>query len=515
MNAERVPLDLPRRVMRRALAVAVMTLLGALALGLARTDADIDGEVQAAMSLAAAMSRLTQAGSLSDAELIAVLQAHEGETPLRHLSLALRDGAGRLLLGRLQGPEGSPLVEALTDLHRRWRPGTEVKPVTWPLPRPGREPWTLTLAAQRDSERREAVAYLGSLLGVLLLGMALMLAVMSWNVRSAFRPLQGLLAAIGRIQAGDTAAARAIPVMPTGELEQIAAALRALGQALDAAQAERRMLGHKVQSLQEEERMRLSRELHDEFGQRLTAIRIDAAWLGQRLKDLADVQPVVQGMAEQCAAIQSDVRGLLARLQPLGGGAESQAEVGVATLAELLQGLAEGWRKSASGALQVRLEMELGAASHARTLPRDLALALYRISQEALTNVARHAQAREARRAPAVAGGRRPHSLVGGRRRRGPGRRRRGTAPRQWPGRHQGTRLGLRRRPAAQSGKARTRTAGPRAAGEAADQAVEFLRADGVAEVVRREFVEAAARVLAVRVHQEAAACLAPLSPAA
>ncbi len=385
-------MDLPRRVMRRAMAVAVLTLLGALALGLARTDADIDGEVQAAISLAAAMSRLTQASSLSDAELIAVLQAHEGETPLRHLSLALRDGAGRLLLGRLQGPESSPLVEALTDLHRRWRPGTEVQPVTWPLPRPGREPWTLTLAAQRDSERREAVAYLGSLLGVLLLGMALMLAVMSWNVRAAFRPLQGLLAAIGRIQAGDTAAARSIPAMPIGELEQIAAALRSLGEALDAAEAERRLLGHKVQSLQEEERMRLARELHDEFGQRLTAIRIDASWLAQRLKDLPDVQPVVQGMSEQCAAVQSDVRTLLARLQPLGGAADGEGDTSMATLAELLQGLAEGWRKSASGALRVALEID---ADPARALPRDLALALYRISQEALTNVARHAQAGE------------------------------------------------------------------------------------------------------------------------
>lgn len=396
MNAERVPLDLPRRVMRRALAVAALTLLGALALGLARTDADIDGEVQAAMSLAAAMARLSQAGSLSDGELIAVLQEREGETPLRHLSLALRDASGRLLLGRLQGPPGSALVEAVTDLHRRWRPGTEVQPVTWSLPRPGREPWTLTLAAQRDSERREAVAYLGSLLGVLLLGMALMLAVMSWNVRSAFRPLQGLLAAIGRIQAGDTAAARATPAMPIRELEQIAAALRSLGEALDAAQAERRMLGHKVQSLQEEERMRLSRELHDEFGQRLTAIRVDAAWLAQRLKDMPDAQPVLRAMAEQCAAIQSDVRGLLARLQPLGGAAEAEGEIAAATLAELLQGLAEGWRKSASGALQVRLEMDLGRTPQQRTLPRDLALALYRISQEALTNVARHAQAHEA-----------------------------------------------------------------------------------------------------------------------
>lgn len=395
MNPTRVPLDLPRRVMRRALAVALLTLLAALGLGLARTDADIDGEVRAAMSLAAAMARLSQSAQLGDAELVAVLRARDDETPLRHLSLAVRDGAGRLLLGRLQEPTASPVIEWLTDLHRRLRPGRAVEPVTWMLPRPGREPWTLTLAAQRDSERREAVAYLGSLLAVLVVGGALMLAVMSWNVRSAFRPLESLLAAIGRIQSGDTAAARSIPAMPIGELEQIAAALRSLGEALDATEAERRLLGHKVQSLQEEERMRLARELHDEFGQRLTAIRVDAAWLAQRLAELPDVQPVVQGMSEQCAAIQSDVRTLLVRLQPLGGAVDGAVEgdTTVATLAELLQGLVEGWRRSASGALRVELAID---AQHDRRLPRDLALALYRISQEALTNVARHAQAGEA-----------------------------------------------------------------------------------------------------------------------
>ncbi len=385
-----MPLDLPRRVMRRALAVAVLTLLAALALGLARTDADIDSEVRAAMTLAATMSRLAQADRLSDAELVGVLASRGDETTLRHLSLSLRDATGRLLVGRLPDGASSPVVEALTALHRRLRPSAAIEPVTWILPRPGRSPWILTLAAQPDSERREAVAYLGSLLGVLVAGLAVMLLVMRWNVRSAFRPLQGMLAAIGRIQAGDTAAARAMPTMPIGELEQIAAALRALGAALDAAQAERRLLGHKVQSLQEDERMRLARELHDEFGQRLTAIRVDAAWLAQRLQDLPDALPVVQGMTTQCAAIQSDVRGLLARLQPLAGVDEG---VSVATLAELLEGLADGWRRSASGALRVVLDVH---ARPERLVPRDVALALYRISQEALTNVARHARATEA-----------------------------------------------------------------------------------------------------------------------
>lgn len=390
MNSARIPLDLPRRVMRRALAVAAVTLLAAIGLGLARTDADIDGEVRAAMSLAATMERLARAGELSDAQLVAVLAARNDETPLRHLSLSVRDSTGRLLVGRLPEPSASRWVEVLTDWHRRWRPGLAIEPVTWTLSRPGKLPWMLTLAAQPDSERREAVLYLGSLLGVLLLGLIVMLVVMGWNVRSAFRPLQGMLAAIGRIQAGDTAAARAMPTMPIRELEQIATALRSLGEALEAAQAERRLLGHKVQSLQEEERMRLSRELHDEFGQRLTAIRVDATWLAQRLKDLPDVQPVLQGMLEQCAAIQSDVRGLLARLQPLAGVEDAEGPVSIATLAELLQGLAEGWRRSASGALHVDLAIE---APSGRAMPRGLALALYRISQEALTNVARHAQA--------------------------------------------------------------------------------------------------------------------------
>lgn len=390
MSEARVPLDLPRRVMRRALAVAALTLLAAIALGLARTDADIDGEVRAAMSLAATMERLARAGELSDAQLVAVLAARDDETPLRHLSLSLRDGTGRLIVGRLPEPTNSIVVETLTDWHRRWRPGLAIEPVTWMLPRPGKLPWILTLAAQPDSERREAVVYLGSLLGVLVAGLIVMLVVLRWNVRSAFRPLEGMLSAIARIQAGETAAARAMPTMPIGELEQIAAALRSLGAALDAAQAERRLLGHKVQSLQEEERMRLSRELHDEFGQRLTAIRVDAAWLAQRLKDLPDVQPVVQGMLEQCAAVQGDVRGLLARLQPLAGVEPGEGSVSVATLAELLQGLAEGWRRSASGALRVELAIE---AARERSMPRELALALYRISQEALTNVARHAGA--------------------------------------------------------------------------------------------------------------------------
>ena len=187
--------------------------------------------------------------------------------------------------------------------------------------------------------------------------------------------------------------------------------------------------------------MRLSRELHDEFGQRLTAIPRRRGLAGAAPQDLPDVQPVVQGMLEQCAAVQGDVRGLLARLQPLAGVEPGEGAVSVATLAELLQGLAEGWRRQCQRRA-ARRARHRGRAQ--RSMPRELALALYRISQEALTNVARHAGASVVTDHAALARGQRGDSVVGGRRRCGPRRCANRAAPRQRAGGHQGARVGVR-----------------------------------------------------------------------
>ena len=106
--------------------------------------------------------------------------------------------------------------------------------------------------------------------------------------------------------------------MPVRELEAVAALLRHLAGALDAAQARRRLLSQQLLSLQEDERARLARGLHDEFGQRLTALRVDAAWLSRRLAGQAEAAPVIAGMAAQCKQIQHDIRSWLTRLQPFG-----------------------------------------------------------------------------------------------------------------------------------------------------------------------------------------------------
>ena len=93
--------------------------------------------------------------------------------------------------------------------------------------------------------------------------------------------------------------------MPIGELQAIATALRELANALEGAEQQRRVLSQQVLTLQEDERQRIARELHDEFGQRLTALRADAAWLARRIGQDPQAHAVVSAMApnaKRCSA---------------------------------------------------------------------------------------------------------------------------------------------------------------------------------------------------------------------
>ncbi len=406
--------QLPGRVMRRTSLVAVLTLLLAAGVGLWRTENDIDDELRAAMSLAASMARLSQMGTLDDTAIVQAVRAQGNEVPLRHLALSLRDEHGALLLGRRPPAPAVAPLEQLARWHARWRPAAQIPPLSWSVPRTDGRLWSLTLTASPDSERREALGNLLGLLAVLTAGTTTMLAVMAWNVHHALRPVQQLLIGIRQLRTSPTDLALVLPPQTAHELKEVSAALQSLAQSLQDEQARRRVLSQQVLSLQEDERASLARDLHDEWGQRLTALRVDAAWLARRLGHQVELQSVVEGMAQRCEQLQQDTRSLLTRLQPLGptSTASEQAppQESLQRLRELLHGLVNGWQTPgrtegvvcvldwqlmpAPGAPPLSLAGQ--AALEAAQVPRALVLALYRISQEALTNVARHAQAQQA-----------------------------------------------------------------------------------------------------------------------
>lgn len=139
----------------------------------------------------------------------------------------------------------------------------------------------------------------------------------------------------------------------------------------------RRLASHQQAAL-EEERRHMSREVHDELGQQLTALKLDLAWLERRLED-SPVLDKVESMGILVTNTISTVRRISSRLRP-------------PLLDELGLGPALDWLVQdicGRAGLKYRLEIQLGGL----VPDEDFTLAIFRICQEGLTNVVRHAHA--------------------------------------------------------------------------------------------------------------------------
>jgi two-component system sensor histidine kinase UhpB len=159
----------------------------------------------------------------------------------------------------------------------------------------------------------------------------------------------------------------------------------ALERDLAAALAENRRLSQSHVRVQEEERRRLARELHDELGQHLNAIKIDAVSIRQCAADTSTeahrAALSIIGITDHLHAI---VRDMTRRLRPAG-----LDELG---LHAALEDYVEAWRGRYPG-----LRVDLDVAGDFDPLPEALNITLYRFIQEGLTNVSRHAHASHVR----------------------------------------------------------------------------------------------------------------------
>jgi signal transduction histidine kinase len=135
----------------------------------------------------------------------------------------------------------------------------------------------------------------------------------------------------------------------------------------------------RVVSAQELERQRLARELHDETGQALTSILLGL----KTVEDAGSAEDVARAageLRELIVATLQDVRRLAVELRP-----KALDDFG---LVSALERLADSFREQTG--IKVDLESRLGE----QRLPFDIETALYRITQEALTNVVKHARAK-------------------------------------------------------------------------------------------------------------------------
>lgn len=212
-------------------------------------------------------------------------------------------------------------------------------------------------------------------LALILGGLFLMLGANLLGLRKVLAPLRRLTALMSEIDP-DQPGQRITDIGSYGP--DVAALSDAFNQMLDRLERERYESARVALAAQESERQRLAGELHDEIGQTLTAAAIQiehAADVGHDSRaDLRRIADAVRGSLDE-------VRRIARELRP-----EALDDLG------LINALISLCSRLASQG-DLRIERRLEKPSH---LPPDLELVIYRVAQESLTNVVRHAQASEA-----------------------------------------------------------------------------------------------------------------------
>lgn len=166
-----------------------------------------------------------------------------------------------------------------------------------------------------------------------------------------------------------------------------------LGRTIDALEHSRvqlRELSAHTQEVQEEERLRIAREVHDELGQSLTAIKMDVALLKNHVpngtsQSVANGTNTSDGFEKRTAAILSLVNATIKTVQRI------SAELRPSLLDDLGLAAAIEWQ---SKQYEERAKVQIDVDADDISLDRERAIAIFRIFQEALTNIMRHANAK-------------------------------------------------------------------------------------------------------------------------
>ena len=225
-------------------------------------------------------------------------------------------------------------------------------------------------------------------------GVAMLVAVnllVFWLVGRAVRPFGQIVGALDELQAGrfdaalpplagteaaaiGTAFNRMVGVL-RANLEVERRAVRAEGELSD-----NRELTRWIEHCIEQERKLIARELHDELGQSVTAMRSMALSIAQRTAGDPPVEQAARLIADESSRLYDAMHGIIPRLAPL-----ALDSLG---LGEALGDLVQRTRRNHAG-VEIALQLELAGAA----VSSDAALALYRVAQEGLTNALRHGRA--------------------------------------------------------------------------------------------------------------------------
>jgi two-component system, NarL family, sensor histidine kinase UhpB len=358
--------------------VMLAALIISVLLPLESVRSDVSRETDASMRLAQLLLDVQHAvgaaAGSAEARLAATNEIKRAKD-LRHVRVSLVDDAGTLMA---TSPAEDPRVGRLTRaLLSSSRPATLTYPVVYhAVPLGELHVSSNPLSEFAEIEQR----VLGDLALLTLVLLALSAAIYS-TVRQVLKPIEQVQVALTSLQSGNFETR--LPHFRIRDVDDIAQRFNQCAAAMQEAAAQRRDLNRRIIEAEEEERRRLARELHDELGQSLTAIKVDAAYIA---REAVNTSPKIVSSAHGIERLSSEImeliRSMLARLRPHG--------LETVGLRETLQDLVNGWQARVVDRFRCSLVVEGGLD----VLAPDLNITVYRLIQECLTNAVRHSRAR-------------------------------------------------------------------------------------------------------------------------
>ena len=206
-----------------------------------------------------------------------------------------------------------------------------------------------------------------------------------WVLGSLLKPLQPILKMINQLEQGDLRAR--LPHFKLPEFEKIGHSLNRMAESLAVEREleESRQLTHLIQKHIEEERRSLARELHDELGQYVTAIKTFAVTIASKTKEKApEVEASAQTIVAAANHIYDGMHNIIKQLRP-----GSLDNLGLTeTLKDLVNSLQEQYKG---------LNVNLNLTGALNELGETININVYRIVQESINNAIKHAQATDLR----------------------------------------------------------------------------------------------------------------------
>lgn len=214
-----------------------------------------------------------------------------------------------------------------------------------------------------------------------IVGLAISIAVNYIVLKLALTPLDHLQHAVDQVRAGKLDVRADAGALSDERFDRLTETFNQMLALQAQATQQLHHLSQEILQAQEDERQRVARELHDQTAQSLTSLLVKLRLL-ERAQNPSEAQKHIQELRDLTAQSLEEVRRVALELRPK-------------ILDDLGLGEALAWRVD---------ELNAGQTTHAtlsisgidKRLPRNLELVLYRVAQEALTNVARHSHAKNA-----------------------------------------------------------------------------------------------------------------------